>query len=77
MMNYYYPYSMHYGFGFGGIVAFLWLALIVWLLIAIFRHHEHGSETKPKLTALEILRRRYAKGKITKKEFEDMKKDLA
>ena len=35
----------------------------------------YGSEEE-KETAMEILRRRYAKGEITKEQFEQMKKDI-
>lgn len=47
--------------------------LIVWIVKRI-------SLTEPKELkkegAIEILKERYAKGELTKKEFEDMKKDL-
>ena len=35
----------------------------------------YGSEEERE-TAMEILRRRYAKGEITKEQFEQMKKDI-
>jgi len=41
-----------------------------------FNMGEYRSEGEGKDTALEILKKRYAKGEITKDEFEQMKKDI-
>ena len=39
-------------------------------------HYSHRGSEEERETATEILRRRYAKGEITKEQFEQMKKDL-
>ncbi|KKR11550.1 MAG: hypothetical protein UT39_C0006G0056 [Candidatus Woesebacteria bacterium GW2011_GWA1_39_21] len=75
----YYHWSpmMHNGFGFFGtlaVVAF-WVLLFV-LVLALFKrggHSENGSSSK----ALDILKERYAKGELSKKEFDEMKKEIS
>ncbi len=37
------------------------------------RHHRESTDSE---TPLEILKKRYAKGEITKEEFDQMKKDI-
>ena len=85
MMNYwgYHPY--YTGFGFGGIFVILWWILVAWLIISVIRflvgggHHRHWRDQMPENDtdeALKILKSRYARGEITKKEFDTMKKDI-
>jgi putative membrane protein len=73
MMGYYD--SMH---GYGGILAMLfWILLIVgivFLIVWLVRRTDTGSGSHE--TALDILKKRYAKGEIDKEQFEKMKKDL-
>jgi putative membrane protein len=73
------------GFGFHLVSTILWLvfwALVigggVWLVVKLAR----GGSTAPGTTAsaqtpLDILKTRYAKGEITKEQFDQMKQDLA
>jgi putative membrane protein len=73
------------GFGFGWIFMILFWGLIIWGIFALIRgasgggccgsHHNGGHGHKDD-NALEILKGRYAKGEITKEEFDTMKKDL-
>ena len=80
----------YYGWGFGpgisifgsiiGIVFWVLLILLVVGLIKWFVSGEHGeSETNEDKSdnALKILKERYAKGEINKKEFDQMKKDIS
>lgn len=69
---------MNYGFyGFGG--WFMWLLLIAAAAVVIYllaRSSKGGVPMGGQETALDILKRRYAKGEIDKDEFERMKRDI-
>lgn len=65
------------GPGFGGM--FMWILLFVAIgLIAYFlvRTSKEGNIRGPRETPLELLKKRYARGEITKEKFEEMKEDL-
>lgn len=65
----YYPFHM-FGFGFL-FMAFFWglvIYVIYFLIKQVWNSQKHG--------ALEILKARYAKGEITREEFENMKEDI-
>ena len=62
------------GFGFGWI---LWIIVIVVLIYFVKEFAGGGQKTENKgETALDILRKRYARGEISKEEFERMRDEL-
>ena len=76
---------MNFGFGtmggFGWIFMVVFWGLVIWAIVALVRGNSgsghggddaHGKDKSP----LDILKERYAKGEIDKKEFEERKKDL-
>jgi len=64
---------MGFGMGFGLIFMVLFWGMIIWLIISLMnKSQSHKDEEDP----LTILKRRYASGEITKKQFEERKKDL-
>jgi putative membrane protein len=64
-----------WGWGIGSIFSLVFWVLLIFLLVALFRHWSRREETGND-SAMKILRERYAKGEIGKKEFEEMKKDI-
>jgi putative membrane protein len=69
--NDFYPSSM---FGLGPLFMFIFWALIVYGAIVLFKGI--GSKQNGVDRSVEILKERYAKGEITKVQFDAMKKDL-
>ena len=70
-----YPTSYAYSnYGYWNIFWILLFAAVIFLIVWII--HRFGIKKTASETPLNILRKRFAKGEITKKEFEDMKKDL-
>ena len=78
------PGMMGWGYGMGWfgqiIMLAFWIAVIVgivflirWLVLST---RASGNKTHSEDSALEILRKRYARGEIDKEEFEEKKKDL-
>ena len=49
------------------------VALITWIVLKLVRSGQQPSSQTP----LEIAKARYAKGEISKEEFEQLKKDLS
>jgi putative membrane protein len=83
MMNYYWGYGGPMAFGgFGWLFGFIWWIFVIFVIVSVIRlffggrHHRRWEEEEKSDTALDILRQRYAKGEITKKEFDTVKKDL-
>ncbi len=65
-------------FGYGG--GFMWILLLVVLGVLIYfllqASKSKGSDRSVTETPLDILKKRYAKGEITKEEFDRIKADI-
>lgn len=56
----------------GGIIA-----LVVWGIKKVIQHSSSGTGIADKRAPLDIAKERYARGEISKGEFEQIKKDLS
>ena len=65
------------GMWFGHLFWIIILGLIIWLVVRNINREDRFREHSHPDTALEILKRRYAKGEITKEQFEEMKRDIS
>ena len=64
---------MGFGMGFGFIFMLLFWGVIIWLVVTLINAtHSNKKEDDPST----ILKKRYASGEISKKQFEEMKREL-
>lgn len=80
MMGGYWPAMGAWGFGGMMIFNFLFWILIIVGLVYLVKYITKGNletSAKDKDSALKILKERYAKGEIDKKEFEEKKQDIS
>ena len=62
---------------FGGFMWIFWIGVLVGLFFLVkWIVQQKPSDQKPEENALEVLKKRYARGEIDKEEFEQKKKDL-
>lgn len=64
---------MGFGMGFGFLFMILFWAVVVWLVISLINAIQSSKKDE---STLMILKKRYASGKISKKQYEGMKKEL-
>ena len=73
--------GMMAGFGWMWLMPVFWavfLGLIIWAIVAAVRssNESKGSDFTKAESALEVLKKRYARGEINKEEYEEKKRDL-
>ncbi len=64
------------GGGFWILGLIFWILVIIGLVLLIKYLWEGGGARREPESALEILKKKYARGEISKEEFEEKKKDL-
>ncbi|MFA4957513.1 MAG: SHOCT domain-containing protein [Candidatus Methanoperedens sp.] len=66
--------GMGYGMGILGLV--FWILVIIGLVLLVKYLWEGGQGRREQESAIEILKKKYARGELSKEEFEEKKKDL-
>jgi putative membrane protein len=65
----------------GGIILLVLLlviiGLVIWGVVTLVKHNTSASRTMGEQDALDIAKRRYARGEISKEQFDQIKKDLS
>jgi len=64
------------GMAFGGIMMLLWFALIIALIVFLFRWISGSTRKSSSQDALDILKQRFARGEIDASELEERSRQL-
>lgn len=55
---------------------FIWIPIFIIIIFVIMKMNNNRRNTPSEDSSLDILKKRYAKGEITKEQFEEMKRTL-
>jgi len=64
------------GLFFGSAFKIMLVGFVIWLVVHSFNRNQNKIDNLPPESPLDILKKRYAKGEITKDQFEQMRKDM-
>ncbi len=64
---------MGWGMGFGWILGIAALIVIIWLIVKAVNYSNRSQNDNDK-SALDVLKKRFAEGEISREEYEEMKK---
>jgi len=71
----------HEGMGwwmlFGSIWFVVFWGLVIWAIVSVFSRGERGSAAGGGETPLDIAKRRYAQGEISREQFDQIRRDLS
>lgn len=67
--------GMGWGMGLGWLIGLIVIIIVVWLIARAAGNNKSAGRSEMK-SPMDILKERYAKGEIDKKEFDERKKDL-
>ncbi len=80
MMGYGPMYGYHFGMGWMLLGFVFWIFIVacaVLLVLWIIGKSGRGRQVQAEDSAMDILNKRYARGEITREQYEDMKKDIS
>ena len=68
--------GMGFGMGWAWIIGLVILGVIIWIVVKVATQRSPSGSFVYK-SALDILKERYARGEISREEFEEKKRDLS
>jgi len=71
------PSGMGWWMGFGGLWMILFWVGVIALIVWVIKKVTEKNDSPPRHNPLDTAKERYARGEITREQFEQIKKDLA